>query len=181
MALREYAGSSMLKRLLLGLFLGFLVGLAVAAALTHGLGMTFTGGFGVLVGYIAAAVTGLLVGFVTGKPIWSANGKIEAGLKGFFGALFAAGALFALRKWLVVNIDLSFLSPSATGALGEIPYAALPPIAALLGGFFEADNSPGTDDDEPAQKKRIATGGASAAAEADELEDEPAAKRAGRR
>lgn len=130
----------MVKRLVVGLVLGFLVGLAVAAALTHGAGIAFVGSFGAIAAYVSAAVVGALTGLVAGKPIWSTTGKIEAGLKAFFGALIAAGLMFAARRWLAMPIDFSFLG--GEGTLGEIPYASLPPIAALLGAFFEVDNTP---------------------------------------
>ncbi len=170
----------MVKRLAVGLFLGLLVGLAVAATLTHGLGIAFIGSLGAIAAYVAAAGTGLLVGLVTGKPIWSATGKIEAGLKAFFGALIAAGLMFVLRKWITVDVDLSFLNPGASGSLGAVPYAALPPIAALLGGFFEVDNTPeaaeANADTAPKTRVRVA-----ANAEADELDEEEAPAKKGAR
>jgi hypothetical protein len=175
----------MVKRLAIGLFLGFLVGLAVAAALTHGLGITFVGSFGAIAAYVAAAATGSLVGLVTGKPIWSATGKIEAGLKAFFGALIAAGLMFVMRRWVTVDVNLSFLNAGAAGSLGAVPYAALPPISALLGAFFEIDNTP------EAQEKEAAAGGSkagnsrlrvAAGEDAEELaEDEVSDKKARRR
>ena len=170
----------MLKRLIVGLFLGFLVGLAVAAALTHGLGMSFVGGFGSVAAYVTAAVTGMLVGLVTGKPIWSTSGKIEAGLKAFFGALIAAGLMFVMRRWLKLDIDLGFLSTAASGQLGDVPYAALPPVAALLGAFFEVDNTPEPEEKtKSGPKVRVATG--ASASDDEELEDEAPAKRSARR
>src|SRR5258708_91842 len=90
----------MLKRLLLGFFIGAVVGIAAATALASGLSMSsFDGSLGALWAYGAAAATGALTGLVAGKPIWAAEAKVEAGLKAFFGALLAAGAMFALRGW----------------------------------------------------------------------------------
>ncbi len=175
----------MVKRLAIGLFLGLLVGLAVAAALTHGLGIAFVGSFGAIAAYVAAAATGMLVGLVTGKPIWSATGKIEAGLKAFFGALIAAGLMFVMRKWVRVDVDLGFLSAGAAGSLGAVPYAALPPISALLGAFFEIDNTAEPQDkssasaaaQSPAARLRVAAG-----EDAEELaEDEVSDKKTRRR
>lgn len=173
----------MVKRLAIGLFLGLLVGLAVAAALTHGLGISFVGSFGAIAAYVAAAATGMLVGLVTGKPIWSATGKIEAGLKAFFGALIAAGLMFVMRKWITVDVNLSFLDAGAAGSLGAVPYAALPPISALLGAFFEIDNTPEAQEKEaagaksPGARLRVAAG-----EDAEELvEDEVSDKKARRR
>src|SRR3954453_3964520 len=124
----------MVKRLFVGLFLGAVVGAILAAVLVQGLGvMSFeTWALGAGGAYPAAAVTGVMTGLVAGKPIWSADGKIEAGLKAFFGALLAVGGMFVLRQWVNVNVDLSLLKLEG-GPIGNLP-AALPVIAAVLGG-----------------------------------------------
>src|SRR5579883_3449799 len=126
----------MLRRLLLGLLIGLLMGGLIAAGLVAGLHMfTFMGTDGAVLAYLAAALTGGLTGLLAGKPIWATGAKIEAGLKAFFGALLAAGLMFALRQWAgglhppvttVTPVDLP---------IGDLPAAALPLIAALLGGF----------------------------------------------
>src|SRR5215813_4761895 len=99
----------MLKRLVVGLLLGAIVGVVLAVALAQGLGITSfdQGAFGAAGAYLAAVVTGVLTGLVAGKPIWSADGKIEAGLKAFFGALLAAGGMFVLRQWVHIPVDLT--------------------------------------------------------------------------
>src|SRR3954463_8778770 len=126
----------MVKRLVVGLFLGALVGALLAAALVQGLGvMTFDGSaLGATGAYLAAAATGVITGLVAGKPIWAADGKIEAGLKAFFGILLGLGGMFALRTWANVHLDLSMLK-AGEGALGALPAASLPIIAAVLAGF----------------------------------------------
>jgi hypothetical protein len=155
----------MLRRLLLGLVIGLLMGGLVAAGLVAGLGQTtFMGTSGAVLAYLSAAITGVLTGLVAGKPIWATGAKIEAGLKAFFGALLAAGLMFALRQWAggfhppitaVTPVDLP---------VGDLPAAALPIIAALLGGFFELDNTGGGAEAEEKKgeasgpKKRIAAG-----------------------
>lgn len=172
----------MLKRLLLGLIVGGVVGVAIAAGLVQGLGMAvFANPF---FAYVAAAVTGLITGLVAGKPIWSAGGRIEAGLKAFFGSLLALGGMFALRKWGNVHVDLASLKAGA-GGLGELPAASLPILAALLGGFFELDNTPSAEVDDA---KKLPAGKAAASGkkvrvastpdeEVDELEDVAPAKK----
>src|SRR4051812_18079322 len=95
----------MVKRLIIGLVLGTVIGAVVAAVLVQGLGMaTFSHGGAAMANavfaYLAAAATGVITGLVAGKPIWAADGKIEAGLKAFFGILLGLGAMFALRTWL---------------------------------------------------------------------------------
>ncbi len=134
----------MLKRLIVGLFLGAVIGAIVAAVLVQGLGvMSFADwSLGAAGAYLSAALTGVLTGLVAGKPIWSQDGKIEAGLKAFFGALLALGGMFVLRQWVHVNVDLSSLKASSGPAeIGQLPAVSLPLIAAVLAGFFELDNS----------------------------------------
>lgn len=179
----------MVKRLVVGLLLGAVVGAALAAALVQGLGvLSFDGSMlGAAGAYVAAAVTGLLTGLIAGKPIWSADGKIEAGLKGFFGALLALGAMFALRQWVHFGVDLSALQASAgPGEIGQLPAASLPLIGAVLGAFFELDNtgnaeSEGVAGDKGAASKPGSKVRVGAATAADDAEDEDEAAPARRR
>lgn len=134
----------MLKRLIVGLFLGTIIGAILAAALVQGLGvMSFAdSSLGAVGAYLAAAVTGVVTGLVAGKPIWSADGKIEAGLKAFFGALIALGGMFVLRQWVHVPVDLTSLKASnGPTELAQLPAVSLPIIAAVLAAFFELDNT----------------------------------------
>jgi hypothetical protein len=178
----------MLKRLIVGLILGTVIGAVVAAVLVQGLGMMlFTNA---VFAYLAAAATGVITGLVAGKPIWSADGKIEAGLKAFFGVLLGLGGMFVLRTWVNVNLDLSMLK-AGEGVLGALPAASLPIIAAVLAGFYEIDNSPSSDDkkdgdaDTGASSKKGAGKKVRVADEDESLEDEEseepaAAKKKGR-
>ena len=154
----------MLRRLLIGLVLGLVVGGLVAAGLVQGLGMLQFGtdAGGVLFAYVASALTGVLTGLVAGKPIWAAGARIEAGLKAFFGALLAAGLMFALRQWVhVVPPSLGAITPKDI-EVGFLPIVSLPVVAAVLGTFFEIDNTGGDDKDgkkkDDGGKKRGAVG-----------------------
>lgn len=172
-----------LKRLFVGLVLGMILGAVVAAILVQGLGLSVTTGATAFVAYLAAGATGLVTGLVTGKPVWSAEGRIEAGLKAFFGMLLSLGALFALRSWVHVQLDLTALKAGA-GELGALPAAYLPLIAGVLGGFFELDNT-GDSEKEEGKDKGAKVRVADKKAEAEELadeeldEEEPAKKRRG--
>ncbi len=170
----------MVKRLLVGLILGGIIGAIFAAVLVQGLGvMSFAASsLGAAGAYLAAALTGVLTGLVAGKPICSADGKIEAGLKAFFGALIALGAMFVLRQWVHVDLDLSSLKASAGPTeIGQLPAVSLPIIAAVLGGFFELDNSGDKEEQKEgggakaSDGKKVRVAGATANAE-DELSDE---------
>ena len=168
----------MLKRLFIGLLLGLFLGSALAAVATQVLHIDFAGN-GAVLAYLFAAGTGALLGLVAGKPIWSQTGKIEAGLKSFFGALISLGLMFALRRWVHFDVDLASIK-AGTGAVGDLPATTLPPIAALLGAFFELDNTPeveGKDEKKSDDKKVRVTAGPSKKAEPSEEreDDEPAA------
>jgi hypothetical protein len=170
----------MIKRLLSGLLFGLVVGGLLAAAVIKGMGvLSFVSGGGVILAYVFAAVTGVLVGLVAGKPIWSSGGQIEAGLKAFFGALLASGMMFALRRWVHIELDLHSLGigPAGPTAVGLLPAFTLPLIAAVLGGFYEADNTPEAEDanakkgKEPASKDGKKVRVAAKDADDDELAD----------
>lgn len=145
----------MLKRLLFGLLFGLLVGGLLAAAVIKGVGMfAFTGSAGAtILAYVFAAVTGVLVGLVAGKPIWASGGQIEAGLKAFVGAGIAAAAMWAMRHWLSLDLNLHSLGvgPAIPTAAGLLPVVTLPVIAGVLGAFYEADNTPSTEDEKSAK------------------------------
>jgi hypothetical protein len=173
----------MLKRLVIGLVTGLAIGAIVAVALVQGMGMTT---MGPAWAYLFAAVVGALSGMIAGKPIWAKGGQIEAGLKTFFGALLAVGAMFVLRMWVHVNVDLDSFH-AGHGEIGELPAVAFPAIGALLAAFFEVDNSGEDKEEEGSPRKRVANGADGAAKmrvgedeDADEEEEAPAKKQSKR-
>ena len=167
----------MVKRLLVGLVLGLIIGGLVAAGVIAGLQwLAVPAAF---FAYALAAVTGVIVGLVAGKPIWAQGGGIEGGLKAFFGALLAAGGMFAIRTWLHQDVDLTVLH-AGSGAIGDLPAASLPLIAGVLAAFYELDNTPESEEKGKgrariATKSRIAEDGS--AEEDDEEAAAPAAKK----
>ncbi|WP_437905536.1 hypothetical protein WME95_45860 [Sorangium sp. So ce327] len=184
----------MLGRLILGVVKGLIVGGLLGFALAK---LGFAAPMAI-VAYLAAALAGVLVGLIAGKPIWAKDAKIEAGMKAFVGALLGAGLMYAARRWLTVPVPLPLgelgganlsLGEAAggTGTFGGLAVTSLAAIAALLGGFYEADNDP-SDEEKPGAKPAVkaAAGGnnkrIAASAAADELDDdfevEPEKKRA---
>ncbi len=176
----------MLGRLLIGIVKGLLVGGLVGFGLAK---LGFAAPMAVIA-YLAAAVTGVLIGLIAGKPIWAKDAKIEAGMKAFVGALLGAGLMYAVRRWLTMPLPfvlgpLSAANTSlgeaatSTGTVGGMAITSLAAIAGLLGGFYEADNDPSegsstpenTGKRAPATNKRIAADEAGDEA-ADELEAE---------
>lgn len=135
----------MFARLIIGILKGLVVGGLMGLGLVKlGLGL-FVGGWA-FVAYIAAALSGVVVGLIAGKPIWAKDAKIEAGMKAFVGALLGAGLMFGLKK---LQLPLADTVPAAFGimtkdpqTLATFPVTALALIASVLGGFYEADNTP---------------------------------------
>lgn len=183
----------MLGRLLIGIVKGLIVGGLIGFGLAK-LGFVAPGA---VIAYLAAGVTGVLVGLVAGKPIWAKDAKVEAGTKALVGALLGTGLMFAARRWLTfpvpvplgelggANLSLGEAANSG-GTVGGLAITSLAAIAALLGGFYEADNTPsedGGDSSAPPSKADMTRGNKRIAASApeidldDELEGEPEKKR----
>lgn len=129
----------MLRRALIGVIKGVVLGAVLAIALIQGLSIVMLGG---VLGYVLLAAAGALAGAVTGKPAWAPDAKVEALLKTAVGAVLACVALFALRRWGAVPVDLTTWG-AGQGKLGELVATSLPLIVGLLGLVFEVDN---TDD-----------------------------------
>jgi hypothetical protein len=156
----------MILRLLLGLVKGLVVGGLLGLGLVQ-LGMATPGA---LFAYVAAALVGVIVGLVAGKPIWAEGGRIEAGLKAGFGALLAMGLMWLSRSFLA-GVGLGFAGLSGA-ALGTYAVTSLALVAAVLGGFYDADNTPVAEGDEATTAKKVRIAGKPEAAEAMDLEEE---------
>jgi hypothetical protein len=180
----------MLRRLILGMVFGLIVGGAVAFGLVRLGELAFTSGGGEAIGYLSSAVAGALTGAIAGKPIWASGAKIEAGLKSFFGAVLAVGAMFALQRWGGgIKPELSALGGDGNIPIGELPLMSLPLISGVLGGLFGLDNTDEPDKGEPPRtRKRVAAADAKSGAKSraadtggEAVDDsEPTARRAKR-
>jgi hypothetical protein len=135
----------MLRRLVIGLVKGLLIGGLLAAVLIKVLGFTV---FGALLAYPAAVVAGAMTGLFAGKPFWEKDARIEVILKAVVGAAIATASMFALRKWVPTEVDLSAIGAGA-GQVGWLPAVSVPLITTFLAVVFELDNTndvPATDD-----------------------------------
>ncbi len=172
----------MLGRLLIGIVKGLIVGSLLGFGLVK-LGMAMPGA---VIAYLAAALTGVVIGLVAGKPIWAKDAKIEAGTKAIVGALLGVGLMAAAHNWLMIPLPFTLGPLSPEGAtFGGFSMTALAGIAALLGGFYEADNDAADEDGTPASaaqskggkdQKRIASA-ESLGDEDEDLDVEPEKKR----
>src|SRR4051812_1726488 len=129
----------MLRRSLVGLVKGLVVGIGLAFLATRGLRWSAPSG---LFAALFAGAAGFVVGLVAGRPIWGRDAKTEALLKAGVGALIGVGSSFALGRWLSVPLDLSAYSLGA-GPAGKLAAVSLPLIASGLALFFELDNTGG--------------------------------------
>jgi hypothetical protein len=128
----------MLKRIVTGLAKGLLLGGLLAFVAVRGLGMAAFPS--APVAYLAAALAGVVAGLVAGRPIWAREAKIEAGLKAMAGAVLGALVLFAVRRWLPYEVDLTAWQ-AGQGALGSLPVASLPIVSVVLSMLFDLDNT----------------------------------------
>lgn len=141
----------MLKRLLLGLLKGSLIGAGVGSLLVFVFGVS-TMGSGLA--YLAVVLTGILVALLAGKPIWARGAWVEVLLKGVAAALVGAALLYGVRNYLDTTVAFG---PSMTGSLSQLPLAILPLVATVLAVFFEVDNTdePELGDSDKGQRVRV--------------------------
>jgi len=137
----------MLKSLAFGPLKGGAVGLALALALVHGLGIAELAG---APSYAAAAATGFSSGIFSGRPIWARGARLEGLLKSVAGGGLAAAVLFIMRRFVAVSIDAG---PLGAGPLLELPLLVLPSLGATLGLLFEVDDAVGRSHEAPNGRK----------------------------
>lgn len=161
--------------LLKGLILGGLVGYGVAA-----LGFAAPGA---IIAYIGAAVVGMLVALVAGKPIWAKDARIEVGMKALAGAILGPGLMWLSRQFLTMALPLDpqlipGVALEGSVALGTFAITSLAMVAAVLAGFYDADNQSGKADEkgspDAGAKQRIEAQADVADTALDELEDDEA-------
>jgi hypothetical protein len=127
----------MLKRLVIGLIKGLLLGGAIGAGFQYGLLWTVSSGG--LLGYLMAMGVAGSTGIFAGKPPWREGAWIEALLKGLVGV-----GIGALLYWLgsaYGALELPFPGRDAPTAWTSLPVLFLPAISALYGSLVELDNT----------------------------------------
>lgn len=146
----------MLRRLLVGLCEGLVIGLALGVGVARGLGLVAPGAIAAIA---LSGGAGFLIGLIAGRPIWARDAKTEALLKAIAGAVGGAALSFALRRWLNFGVDLSSLS-LGSGPAGQLSALTLPAVTTGLALFFELDDdgahSPTQSRSKPDAKQRIA-------------------------
>jgi len=128
-------------RLLVGLIKGILLGGIIGYALSAA-GLTLLPAWAA---YGGAVLVGLLVALVAGKPIWAEDARIEVGAKAVAGAVVAPGLMALVRNFLEMGLPFSPSTlPGVAAAdgitLGTFAITSFAIVAAVLAGFFDADN-----------------------------------------
>lgn len=127
----------MLRRLLIGILKGLLVGGAVGAGLHFGLGRPvleqayFT--------YPLYGVVGALAGVTAGKPFWRQGAGIEAILRSIFGLAVGCG-LYALAAAFLGAVPFHIGGVPDATKFASIPLLMAPTLAILYASLVELDN-----------------------------------------
>lgn len=135
----------MLKRLVIGLIKGALIGGALGAAFHFGLGWVRATG---LLAFLIAMGTGATAGILAGSPPWKQQGWIESVLKSVAGLAIGALSYWGLNSFASVTLPISI------DGLAGVPWTESTlffpiVIAALFGSLVELDN---TDEAPPAAR-----------------------------
>ncbi len=136
----------MLKRLLLGLLKGLLVGGALGAAAHALVGPTLTGAGA----YLLYALVGGLAGLIAGRPAWRTGAGVAAILRGVFGLGVGIGLYALAKQFLTFQVGIP---GTVTGALGQLPLFLAPLIATVYAVLVELDD--GGENPEPEVKSKV--------------------------
>ena len=149
----------MLKRLIIGVLKGVILGGAVGAALYFGLGQGSLEG---VYAYLLYGAVGALTGVVAGKPLWKPGAWIEALLRGVFGIAVGCGVYALASSFLslgAIPLPSSLFPALPVGEQADHffkqPLAMAPLLATLYASLIELDND-GKGDDAGGTKVRVA-------------------------
>ncbi|MFT5356913.1 MAG: hypothetical protein ACI9KE_004139 [Polyangiales bacterium] len=138
----------MLKRLLIGVIKGLVIGAALGSAFHFGLGWTTTAG---LFAYLLAMGSGATAGVLAGKPPWRQQAWIESVLKSVAGLGVGALAYWGASSWLAVPLPVDIPGIASGTPWTEMTLGITTATAAVFGALVELDN---TDDASSGKTKR---------------------------
>lgn len=137
----------MLRRLLIGMLKGLLIGGAVGAALHFGLGQTSIAS---ALNYPLYGLVGALAGIFAGRPPWHEGARVATILKGVFGLLLGFGLYALAAAFLKGAFPIALPNVPATANFAQIPLVFAPSVAALYAALVEIDD--GGENPEPAAR-----------------------------
>ncbi len=128
----------MLRRLLIGILKGLLVGGAVGAGLHFGVLERGTID-SALVNYPLYGAVGALAGITAGKPFWRQGAGIEAILRSIFGVAVGCG-LYALAAAFIGNVPFELPGVTGNPQFAHVPLLFAPTLALIYASLVELDN-----------------------------------------
>ncbi len=142
----------MLKRFLVGLFKGAIIGGAIGAGIHFGLGWTAASG---LLAYVVAMAAGATAGVLAGKPPWRQSALIESILKAVAGVGVGALLYWVSSKWGAISlpIPLESIQIPADTPWTEVPLLISTAVGTAFGALIELDNSD-SGGEEPTRVKK---------------------------
>ncbi|MBX3247651.1 MAG: hypothetical protein KF901_10780 [Myxococcales bacterium] len=158
----------MLRRFVLGLLKGALLGGAIGAAFHWGLG--WTQGEGLLL-YLVAMGAGATSGVLVGKPPWQQDAWIESVLKAVAGLGFGALLYWITSTWAGFGVPFALPGVNAGTPWTQIPLVVSTIVSLLFGILVELDHTGGGADTPRAPRKQAAPPKARAAALVVDVED----------
>jgi hypothetical protein len=155
-------------RLLFGLLKGLVIGsIAGGAMVASGVATP-----GALVAYLAAIATAVAVSLVAGKKIWERDGRIQVLLKAFAALFLGPGLMWLVRSFATLPLPDIWSWPGVASlpglaalqgqslTLGSFAMTSLALVAAVLGGFYELDDTPRASDVSSAKSGKSGKGSA---------------------
>lgn len=131
---------SLVRRFLVGLLKGLVIGGLVGAGAQLGLGWTRTTG---LLGYLLAMGAGATVGLLAGKPPWAREAWLESILRAVAGLVVGGLLYFLALRFAAAPIPVD----GGPGVPAGTPWVELPllfalAIGAVYGAIVELDHTP---------------------------------------
>ncbi len=137
----------MLKRLVVGLLKGTLIGAALGAGVHFGLGWTEASG---LLAYLLSMGAGATAGVLAGTPVWRQATWIESVLKAVAGVGVGALLYWVSVRWGDFQLPVALPSVASGTSWTDVPLLFMTGVSAVFGTLVELDNTP---DEPPVERK----------------------------
>ncbi|MDP3277092.1 MAG: hypothetical protein Q8Q09_18010 [Deltaproteobacteria bacterium] len=125
----------MVKRLVLGLLKGLVIGGALGALFFLVLGINGSGALAYVLAGLAAAIAGIFAG----QPPWRQGAWVGTILKGTFGLGVGAALYWVVQRFLG-GVPIPALGSVSASTIAEAPIAFMPIVAAVYSMLIELDD-----------------------------------------
>jgi ABC-type Mn2+/Zn2+ transport system permease subunit len=127
----------MVKRLVLGLLKGLVIGGALGALFFYAFGVQSISG---ALAFVLAGLAALLAGVFAGQPPWKKGAWIGSILKGLFGFGLGAGLYWVVQRFAPGANLQELLRASEATTIATAPVAFMPIVAAVYAMLVEIDD-----------------------------------------